>query len=303
MFLTIVLVIVIAVGVFIAINSINAVNAYELLQEYSNQTEFAMTLSIDTELDDHMTHGDITVTKTQIDGHTVTCIQNDGISLYYAEGAVIMENGKSYKVSELYPDYSSLPAETAKIFQVLSFTTSRIGDKVSCTLTAEGENARNLLEILLPEQIDNLSDTQKLTVELTSADNEIQSLCFSSEGTLTDEDKTPYTVSAELKPAEMEKNFTIPEPVKETVCAGETETSTEISDDLFRLLTAWTDISREEAFTADVTLEVECSSISLRERVKYERSIVDGEKSAVSAKTNLLFILRAATSVTRTAYF
>lgn len=285
--LVVVLVIVIAAGVLIATKAINAVNAYALLQEYSDRPEFAMTLSLDTELDDQMTHADITVTKTQVDGHTVTCIQNDGISLYYAEDTVIMENGKAYQVSALYPDYSSLPTEAAKIFQMLSFTTSRSGGKVTCTLTAEGENARSLLGILLPKQIDHLSDTHKLTVELTSADDEVQSLCFSSEGTLTDDDKTPYTVLAELKPAEMAEDFTIPEPVKETVCAGETETGTEISEDLFRLLSAWTDMSREEAFTVDVTLGVECSPISLHESLKYERSIVDEEKIGCIRKNDL----------------
>ena len=196
-------IVVLAVGVWMAIKAICVVDAYALLQEYSSRPEFAMTLSLDTELDDQIIHGDIAITKTQVDGHTVTCIRNDGICLYYAEGAVIMENGKAYRVSELYPDYSSLPAEAAEIFRTLSFTTSRSGGVVTCTLTAEGENARNLLEILLPEQMDNLSDTQKLTVELTAADDEIQSLCFSLEGTLTDDDKTTYTVSAALEPIEL----------------------------------------------------------------------------------------------------
>ena len=241
--LAVVLAIVIAIGAFIAIKMGTAVNAYGLLQEFSDRPESAMTLSLDTELDDQLTHADIKVTKTQVDGHTVTCIENDGISLYYADGAVIMENGKAYQVSELYPDYSSLPAEAAKIFQVVSFTTSHSGGKATCSLTAEGENARTLLKIFLPEQIDSLSDTQKLKVELTSADEEIQSLCFSSEGTLTDDNKTPYTISAELKPAEMEKAFAVPEPVKETVCSGETESETVISEELFRLLSAWTDMS------------------------------------------------------------
>ena len=246
-----------------------------------------MTLSFDTELDEQITNTDITITKTQVDGHTVTCIQNGGISLYYADGAVIMENGKAYQVSELYPDYSSLPAEAANIFQMLSFTTSRSGENVTCSLTAEGENARTLLKILMPEQIDNLSDTQKLKVELTSANDEIQSLCFSSEGTLMDDDKTPYTISAELKPAEMDKTFAVPEPVKETVCSGKTESETAISEDLFQLLSAWTDINQEKSFTANVSLGVECSPISLNENMKYERTMVDGEKIGCIRKNDL----------------
>ena len=57
---------------------------------------------------------------------------------------------------------------------------------------------------------------------------------------------------------------------------GKKETGMEISEDLFRLLAAWTDMSREEAFTAEVALGVECSPVSLHESVKYERSMVEG---------------------------
>ena len=281
------LVIIIVIGAFVAIKMETAVNAYALLQEFSDRPESAMTLSLDTKLDDKITNADIMVTKTQVDGHTVTCVQNDGISLYYADGAVIMENGKAYQISELYPDYSSLSAEAAKIFQALSFTTSRSGGKVTCTLTAEGENAKTLLEILVPEQFEYLSDTQKLKVELISADHEIQSLCFSSEGTLMDNTKTPYTISAELKPTEIDENFAVPELVKETVCSEKTEVGTEISEDLFRLLSAWTDLSQEESFTSNVALGVECSPISLNEKLKYERTIVEGEKIDCIRKNDL----------------
>ena len=285
--LAILLVVIFVTGAFAAIKMGTAVNAYALLQAFADKPESAMTLSLDTELDEQLSHTDIAITKTQVDGHTVTCIQNNGISLFYAEGAVIMENGKAYRTNELYPDYSSLPAEAAKIFQALSFTTSRSGGKATCSLTAEGENARTLLGILVPEQLENLSDTQKLTVKLTSANDEIESLCFSSEGTLVDDNQTPYTLSAELKPAEIDQTFTVPEPVKETVRSGETESETVISEDLFRLLSAWTDLSQEDSFTADVTLGVACSPISLNENLKYERTIIDGEKIGCIRKKDL----------------
>ena len=84
---------------------------------------------------------------------------------------------------------------------------------------------------------------------------------------------------------------------------GKKETGMEISEDLFRLLAAWTDMSREEAFTAEVALGVECSPVSLHESVKYERSMVEGGKSAAFATTILLFVLPAAVSVTKTACF
>lgn len=278
---------IIAIGIYAAIKMGMFVNAYELLNEFSNRTESAMTLSLNTEMDGRLTQADIDINKTQVDGHSVTSIQNNGISLYYADGAVIMENGKAYRVSELYPDYSNLTEEAAKLFQTLSFTTKRSGGVVTCSLTAEGENARRLLKILVPEQIENLSDTQKLKVELSIADDEIQKLCFYSEGTLMDDSKTPYTISAELKPAETDETLALPEPVIETVSYGEIESETVISDGLFRLLSAWTNLSREKTFTADISMGVECSPISLNENIKFERTIIDGEKIGCIRKKEL----------------
>ena len=278
---------IIAIGIYAAMKMGMFVNAYELLNEFSNRTESAMTLSLNTEMDGRLTQADIDINKTQVDGHSVTSIQNNGISLYYADGAVIMENGKAYRVSELYPDYSNLTEEAAKLFQTLSFTTKRSGGVMTCSLTAEGENARRLLKILVPEQIENLSDTQKLKVELSIADDEIQKLCFYSEGTLMDDSKTPYTISAELKPAETDETLALPEPVIETVSSGEIESETVISDGLFRLLSAWTNLSREKTFTADISMGVECSPISLNENIKFERTIIDGEKIGCIRKKEL----------------
>lgn len=278
---------IIAIGIYAAMKMGMFVNAYELLKEFSNRTESAMTLSLNTEMDGRLTQADIDINKTQVDGHSVTSIQNNGISLYYADGAVIMENGKAYRVSELYPDYSNLTEEAAKLFQTLSFTTRRSGGVVTCSLTAEGENARRLLKILVPEQIENLSDTQKLKVELSIADDEIQKLCFYSEGTLMDDSKTPYTISGELKPAETDETFSLPGPVIETVSSGEIESETVISDGLFRLLSAWTNLSREKTFTADISMGVECSPISLNENIKFERTIIDGEKIGCIRKKEL----------------
>ena len=84
---------------------------------------------------------------------------------------------------------------------------------------------------------------------------------------------------------------------------GKKETGMEISEDLFRLLAAWTDMSREEAFTAEVALGVECSPVSLHESVKYERSMVEGGNRLHSQQRSCCFILPAAVSVTKTACF
>lgn len=264
-----------------------AADAYELLKDFAEQPENAMTLSMSVQLDDTIVNTEMDVTRTQVEGHEAACIQSSGISLYYANGAVIMENGKAFQVSDLHPDYSLLPAQTAQLFGAVAFTTSRSDEGVVSQLTAEGENANRLLKVLLPQQAEHLSDTQKITVQLTSSGNKIRSIRFFSEGTLMDTDKTVYTLTAELKPKSIDENFTIPDAVKETISSGNTEGEISISEDLFRLLSAWTTMSQEGSFAADVQLSVECGPISLSESMKYGQALAEGNKVSFVRKDDL----------------
>lgn len=255
-----------------------AAEACELLQNFTEQSEYAVSLSIDAKLDGRLTDTDMDMTKTEVDGHSVTGIQADGITLYYAEGAILMENGKAYKISDLHPDYTRILTEAARMYRKLSFTTKKgNGNTVYC-LTAEGDYAKDVLSLLLPGQAEHLSDTQKVEVELAAAEDEIQSLTFTSEGTLLDQDKTPYTLSAELTPEQIQKGYQIPEPVKETVCSGEIEDRMPITEDLFRLVSAWTNLQNEETFSADFTMGAQCGPITLNEDMQYDQVRSDAGK-------------------------
>lgn len=258
-----------------------------LLQEFAAQPESAMTLSVSLQLDDTLTSTEMAITRTQVEGHTVSCIQNSGVSLYYADGAVIMENGRAFPVGELYPDYSLLPAQASALFDSVSFSTSRSGGEVTCQLTAEGDNARQLLNVLLPAQAEYLSDTQKLTVTLTASDDALLSLTFASEGTLLDTANTAYTLTAEIKPQHADSGFTVPEAVKETVCSGQAAGEAPISEDLFRLLSSWTQMEQEESFLADVQLDVSCGPVSLDEDLKYGQALVENSHIGFVRKDDL----------------
>ena len=253
-------------------------DAYTILENFSNQSRYAMTMSTDTQLDGQLLHADFTVTKTREQGRDVTCVYKDGMSLYYTDGVILMENGKAYQLSNLHPDYSKLPQEAARLYQTVDFTTSRDGKTVCYTLTAEGENARTILAMLLPGQSDYLTDTHKLTLELTASGGQMQSLRFTSEGTLVDEHKTPYSITAELQPADVAEDYALPQAVDQALSAGLPETQEVIPEDLFRLLCAWTDLNQEESYTADLVLGVDCGPLNLDETLKYGQTFVEDQK-------------------------
>ena len=272
---------------FIGRPLLEGASAYDLLRDFAGRSECAMTLSLDTQLGEEMTHTDIEIRKTQVDGSTVTCVSRDGLSLYYSGGAVILENGRALKISSLYPDYAKLPLEAANLFDTVDFSTSRDGESITYSLTAEGEKSKALLNMLLPEQMDFLPDVQKLLVELTAADGAVEELRFSSEGTLTDEDKTRYDLSASLTPAELEGGSSVPEAVLETVRSGVAEDLSDFSEDLFRLISAWTELDQEEGFSAVLQLEVACNPISIQEDMTYGQINADGQIISCLSKGDL----------------
>ena len=285
--LLILAVLVLAAGAFAAWKLSSAVNAYDLLTTFANQPESAMTLSLDTELDEQLTHMEMEIHKTQVDGHSVTRIQNGGISLYYADGAVLMENGNAYLLSDLYPDYSQILQEAAQLFHTVSFSTTRSGGTVTYQLTAEGENAKALLRLLIPEQLNDLSDTQKLTLTLTADGDTVKALEITSVGTLVDDEQTQYSISAQLQPQELEGSVSVPEAVQETIRSGATEGQTPISEELFLLLSAWSDLNQEESFSADLLLKADCGPISLDEDLDYEQFRIQDQKIGCIRKNEL----------------
>lgn len=264
-----------------------ASSAYDLLRDFAGSSECAMTLSLDTELGEEINHVDIEIQKTQADGSAVTCVSREGLSLYYSGGAVILENGRAFKISSLYPDYAQLPLEAANLFDTVDFSTSREGKTTTYSLTAEGDKSRALLSMLLPEQADVLPDVQKLLVELTATDGAVEELRFSSEGTLTDEAKTRYDLSASLTPAEPDGGISVPEAVLDTVRSGAAEDLSDLSEDLFRLISAWTELNQEEGFSAALQLEVACDPISLQEDMTYEQINAGGQIVSCLSKGDL----------------
>lgn len=276
--LGIVLVCVIAGILFIGERLKNSVEAYQLLHDFSRQPEYALSISADIILDEEMDHTDLQIYKTEEEGKKIVCIENRGIPLYYADNAVILENGKAYGMNSLFPDYSELLYGAAELYQSVDYTTEKQDGITICSVEAEGENAKDFLKLFLPSVSEYLSDTQRMKISLQYGEGELKSLTFTSEGSLLDEDHVPYTLSAEMKPEEVTEEMEIPEAVQKTVISGELNEQKDITEDLFRLMSAWADFHHKESETARILLNGECGPISLKDEMKYEQTILEGQK-------------------------
>lgn len=284
---TIVLLCLIAAGILFGEKLQNSLNAYQLLQDFSEQTEYAMEVAIDAKIEEELMHTDVRLFQTEVEGRQITQIRKNDISLFYAEGAIILENGKTYRMNELFPDYSELLDEAAVIYQNADFSATKSGTETVFHIEAEGENAGNLLKIFLPSMAEYISDANRVSVDLTAEEGKLLSVRFASEGSLIDDNHTSYAISAEMKPESTEEGIVIPDKVKETVLSGNIKGQKDISEDLFRLFSAWTDLNEEESFAARLIFSAECGPLSLKNEVRYEQEFEDRQKISCIRKNDL----------------
>lgn len=103
-----VLILAAAAGViaFFALGLNDGLDAYRILNEYNSRQEISMNLHITGEAGEEEWETELSLYRTEVDSTKVTCIEQDGLALYYADGMVFLENGAVYEISALLPDYT-----------------------------------------------------------------------------------------------------------------------------------------------------------------------------------------------------
>ncbi|MGN1004647.1 MAG: hypothetical protein ACI4O5_07385, partial [Oscillospiraceae bacterium] len=255
----------------------NSAEAYLLLRQYNQQQELAMDLSLRAELDGQTVELSAQVDQTRLEGRRVTCISRDEMKLYYADGAVFLENGNAYRLADAFPDYSQLLTLVLPLYRHADISSGSDGGLTTYTITAEQEDARELLAILLPSAADGLSGLDTVTVELAADHYRLSELRFSSEGTLNDVGQTAFSVSAVLRMEEREP-LTIPAHIRSSILYGDYETAGALSDDLMRLISAWAELNGRDPLSAQLSLRVDCGPLVLRDDLDLSRWTEDGRQ-------------------------
>lgn len=257
-----------AAAYFLVPGLMDSVQAYELLQSYSEAQELSMDLTVNAKLDGQDLGFTAQVDRTEVEGHRVTAISQEGMALYYCDGVVFLENGKAYRLSDSFPDYSQLFSQAIALYQHVAIHEE---DGVY-TITAEEEDAKAILALLIPSAANLLEDTNAIQVEMLTEEGEVAALRFSGSGTLWKEDKTPFDLSAELslKP-ENQDRVTIPAIVKSAIVSGDYEAEKVLTENFIRLVNAWRALYEADSMGAELLLQADCGPVTLNDSFDYYR--------------------------------
>ena len=245
--------------------------AYEILKTYVEEENLSMELHAEAAVDgkDYPITADLD--RITLDGKRITGISENGRKLYYSDGVVFLENGDAYKLGTAFPDYSQLLELTMALYRQVEI--DAVNDRY--TITAEKQNAKAILELLIPWAAQVLSDSDALTVDLILKDGELDRIEFRGNGKLNDSGKTAYSVNATLDILDAPRNVTIPDAVRDAIVSGEYETMEALSDDLYRLANGWQDLNSRDPLSAKLTLGADCGPLVLNEDLELTRWHID----------------------------
>lgn len=253
--------------------------AYRLVEARVKEDPMTMDVTVDASYGKISLSADASVARTKKDGAPITCIDRDGAALYYADGAIYLENGKSYAVGGAFPNYAELMDETAELCRTLTVTKSVDGQEKRYTLTAEGDDASTLLRLLTSDEIANAASLSAIRVDLTAESGELMDVSFTAEnsGDLRVEAAAHFTDA--LAPV-------IPDDVLTAIHSGSNDDASTLTDNALRLLGAWGELTADD-LSADIALSADCGPIVLNSTLQYDRSSIDGQSYGSIQKNTL----------------
>ena len=143
--------------------------AFEILSQCIQSPSLSMELSVSARLTDASVNFTALVERSQWEGHSITTVTADGSTLCYTGGVILPENGRAYRLTEQYPDYSRLLEQILPLYENVQLE-SQDG---SFTVTAGGADADKLLATLLPG-LD--AEAESLSVELITDGQQLEQI-------------------------------------------------------------------------------------------------------------------------------
>lgn len=209
----------------------------------------------------------------------ITRVTLENVPLYYSNGMLILENGKAYSVSGMFPDYPSLLGDIAALYKDAEYT----GDGSVYNVGIDGPRAAELMRTLCPALSENTERIKDACVELTVENGSVRRINIRVSGVSTGGE---FDVSAWIDGFERSAAFNVPEAVL-TAAQNNAEGLPEISGDIFRLLSAWVELDGRTSAASTLRLSADCGPVILDTALDVSTRVIDGRRIYCVGKNEL----------------
>ena len=274
----------VAAAVRLAPRVSEGMSVYRLVRNYAERGDLDMTLDLNAELGGEAFDADVRIFTTNCEDKRVSCVLWEDIPIYFCDGAMLLENGRSYRADGVLADYSQLLTHAAGLYRAVDVTLTEENDVKTYHAVAAGEDAKRVLSTLLPGTALELPDTAEVGLDLIVTDGELTSLRVDYWDGAADR------VSATLRMLGDSLDHTLPQPVRGAIASGEYANAEELGDALGQLIAAWTELSMRDPLTADVSLAANCGPLLVDEKLTWQRTRrYEQELSSISRRGMALY--------------
>ena len=238
-----------------------------------------MEASVQMDLGDETLQTDAHLFRTQADGKTILCIEENGVRLYYYDGSIYLENGSAYRTSGLFPDYSTLGEHLLELYNATDVTYARESGEEVYSVTAYGQDAAQALSLLTPTIADSLSAVDSIDLCMHVQDGEIRSIEASGSCEAQDAGGVtqPMNVWAELTiQPDVQTPHSVPQAVTDAMAGGGYQGKLELTEDLLRVISAVSELGKRDPLAARVGLTANCGPVIFNTSLDYFRTTENG---------------------------
>lgn len=254
----------------------DSLDVYFLLKKYDGKENLTTHLTLETQIDNQHHHMETLITRSQSEGKRVICAEQYGASFYYCEGLVYLENGQSFEMNGLFPDYPNLLSDVIALYKGSDISVFKNQGERIYSVTVDGDTALSILENLLPSAAGDLSHANPMEIVLVKRGGELAELRFHADGLCSDDENTPIAITAVLTVTDKNSSdVELPQRIREQI-SGAKKTEPVTDDAVFRLLESWIDLNAREPLTADVSLAADCGPLVLNDELVWNRIHANG---------------------------
>ena len=270
----------------------DSMGLYMMLRNYAERSDIDTALTLSARVNGEALNADVRIYQTDCGDKRVSCVMWQDIPIYFCDGALLLENGKAYRADGVLPDYGQLLPRAAGLFRAVDVAMSEENGVKTYHASVEGEDADHLIETLLPDVAQQISETKTADLDLIVTDGELTSLRVEWNG-------AAGAMTAEFSALEKTEH-TLPAPVRSTIISGECARAPEIGEELRRLVLAWTELVSRDPLTANVSLAANCGPLLLDESLTWQRTRAYAkELSCVSRGSMALYFTEDAACTAR----
>ena len=237
-------------------------NAMKPVIEASNQS---LHLKLDATIDDQKIAMDSEIYLMQEGTQEYLCTNIGEFPIYITDNLLLFENGKAFKISEKIEekaiDYKTLFSYINTVYKILDINCDKTEEETRYMVEVTGEELQTLLT-LLPVENELLEGIENLQLVLVTRQNILYSIGMYGNVTSAAKKIEMNVLLSNF----MELNagsFSIPKAVKEAVANVDRDALFTLTEDLYRLIEAVSNLSKEEIMEGMAYINVNCGILNL----------------------------------------